>query len=60
MAVQLKRQDFSRVLSNFNDLVKKLYLALRLLLAAEPFNLQCFNTRFFVGAKYIRTQNFRD
>ena len=58
MPVQFKRQDCSRVLSHFKDLVKKLHL--RLLLAAETFNLQCFNTRFFVGAKYIRTQNFRD
>ena len=59
MAVKLKRQDFSRVLSNFNDLVKKLHLTLRLLLAARTFNLQCFHTQFFAGAKYIRTQNFR-
>ena len=48
MALKLKRKERSRVLSKFNDLVKKLHLALRLLLVVKSFNLRCYHKRFFI------------
>ena len=48
MALKLRRKERSRVLSKFNDLFKKLHLALRLLLVVKSFNLRCYHKRFFI------------